>query len=84
MIEWHAYVIICFSSGYIHLFLGTIQAPKVQQNLFVPWLGICIGVVPGARLCGSGASVDDLEGLSVQTDSLAGKTTVNGGSWYNG
>lgn len=59
-------MLLCVSlqGGYI----GTVQDPKVKQNMCT---------LTG---CMTGASVDYLEGLSVQIDSLAGKTTVNGGS----
>lgn len=46
--------------GYLHFFIGEIQASQVQQNLCLSYLGLCFGLVPWTVLRSSGTSVDHL------------------------
>lgn len=52
---------VCFFlSGYLHLFIGEVQASQVQQNLHLPNLGLRFGLVPWTVLCSPGSPVDRL------------------------
>lgn len=58
--------------GYLHLFCGDLSAPQVQQDLHLPDLGLCAGLVPRAFLCSRGSCVDHSKAGSDERDSMAG------------